>query len=88
MVTIVDYWATWCGPCKMMEPIIEELEKELGDKLKVEKIDVDQDPARAQENGVFSIPTYVFMKDDKEVDRVIGFTPKKTMLEKITPLLA
>ena len=77
MVTLLDFWAPWCGPCKIMNPVIDELEKELGDKLKVERINVDEDPQnRSQQLGVMSIPTYIVMKDGKEVGRKIGVTPK------------
>ncbi len=76
MVTLLDFWAPWCGPCKIMNPVIDELEKEMGDKLKVERINVDEDPAKSQQLGVMSIPTYIVMKDGKEVGRKIGVTPK------------
>ncbi len=76
MVTLLDFWAPWCGPCKIMNPVIDELEKEMGDKLKVDRINVDEDPAKSQQFGVMSIPTYVIMKDGKEVGRKIGVTAK------------
>lgn len=75
-VTLIDFWAPWCGPCKIMDPIIDELEKELGDKLEVQRVNVDEDPAKSSQFGVMSIPTYVIMKDGKEVTRKIGVTPK------------
>jgi thioredoxin 1 len=75
-VTLLDFWAPWCGPCKIMNPVIDELEKEMGDKLKVDRINVDEDPAKSQQLGVMSIPTYIVMKDGKEVGRKIGVTPK------------
>lgn len=75
-VTLIDFWAPWCGPCKIMDPIIDELEKELGDKLEVQRINVDEEPAKSSQFGVMSIPTYVIMKDGKEVTRKIGVTPK------------
>ncbi len=76
MVTLLDFWAPWCGPCKIMNPIIDELEKELGDKLKVDRINVDDDPAKSQQMGVMSIPTYIVMKDGKEIGRKVGITAK------------
>lgn len=76
MVTLLDFWAPWCGPCKIMNPVIDELEKELGDKLKVERINVDEAPDKSQQYGVMSIPTYVILKDGKEVGRKIGVTAK------------
>lgn len=76
MVTLLDFWAPWCGPCKIMDPIIDELEKEMGGKVKVDRINVDEAPDKAQQFGVMSIPTYVVLKDGKEVGRKIGVTAK------------
>ena len=76
MVTLLDFWAPWCGPCKIMDPIIDELEKEMGGKFKIERINVDEDVARSQQFGGMSIPTYIVMKDGKEVGRKIGVTAK------------
>lgn len=80
---LLDFWAPWCGPCKMMEPIIEELEKELGDKLEIVKINVDEDQAKASEYGVMSIPTYIVMKEDKEAGRRVGYSSKEELLKLI-----
>ncbi|MBI4037431.1 thioredoxin [Candidatus Curtissbacteria bacterium] len=77
MLKIIDFWAVWCGPCKFMEPIIEELEKELAGKVEIEKINVDENQEMTAKYGVMSIPTYVFLKDGKEVDRIIGATQKE-----------
>ncbi len=68
-----------CGPCKFMEPIVEELEKELAGKVEIEKIDVDQNQEMAAKYGVMSIPTYVVLKDDEEVERIIGATSKENL---------
>lgn len=70
-----------CGPCKMMEPIMDELEKEYKGKVEIVKINVDEDPVQAQKYGVMSIPTYLVLKDDKEVNRRIGFTPKQEIIK-------
>jgi len=80
-VKLVDYWAPWCGPCKIMDPIIDELEKELGDKVEVVRINVDEKPDDAQKNGVMSIPTYVVLKGDQEVGRKVGVTSKADLLK-------
>ncbi|OGD95900.1 thioredoxin [Candidatus Curtissbacteria bacterium RIFCSPHIGHO2_12_FULL_38_9b] len=84
MLTILDFWAEWCGPCKFMEPIIEQLEKELGSKVKIEKVNVDDNQEKAAQYQVMSIPTYIFIKDDKEVDRIIGATQKENFLKTIS----
>lgn len=79
-VKLLDFWAPWCGPCKIMNPVIEEIEKELGDKVEVEKINVDDNQAKASAFGVMSIPTYIVMKDGKEVGRKIGVTSKADLI--------
>lgn len=81
MVKLLDFWAVWCGPCKIMNPVIEEIEKELGDKVEVEKINVDDNQAKASAFGVMSIPTYIVMKDGKEVGRKIGVTSKADLIK-------
>ena len=84
MLKILDFWAEWCGPCKFMEPIIEELEKELGSRVQIEKINVDENQEKTAQYQVMSIPTYIFLKDDKEVDRIIGATGKENFLKIIS----
>lgn len=84
MIKVVDFYADWCSPCKMMAPIFEELEKEFSGKVEFEKVNVDADQARAQQYGVLSIPTFIILKDDKEVDRTVGGRSKeafKTWIE-------
>ena len=80
-VKLLDFWAPWCGPCKIMNPIIDELEKELGDKLEVERINVDEESEKASSFGVMSIPTYIIIKDEKEVGRKVGVTAKTELLK-------
>ncbi|MBN1495096.1 thioredoxin [Candidatus Peregrinibacteria bacterium] len=82
-VYVVDFFATWCGPCKMIGPIIEEIAKEYEGKAKVGKVDVDGSPNTAGQFGVQSIPTIILFKDGKEIDRVIGFQGKDALKAKI-----
>ena len=87
-VQLLDFYADWCGPCKVMEPLIEEIKNEMGDSLQVRKIDVDKDNDTPSQFGVMSIPTFVVLKDGKEVDRAIGSQTKETLMSKITPHLS
>ncbi|HOP50557.1 MAG TPA: thioredoxin [Ignavibacteriales bacterium] len=80
---IVDFWATWCGPCKMIAPIIEELAKEYDGKVKVCKIDVDENPSVATSFGIRSIPTVLFFKNGQKVDAIIGAVQKSNFVHKI-----
>lgn len=83
MTQLLDLWAAWCGPCKIMEPVVEELEKELKGKVEIIKINVDEKPEEAQKYGVMSIPTYIVLKDGKETGRKIGVTAKADLLKLI-----
>jgi thioredoxin 1 len=74
-VTLVDFWAEWCGPCKMIAPAIEELAQEYEGKANIGKVDVDEAGELAQEYGVSSIPTLIVLKDGQEVKRFVGVTP-------------
>ena len=82
-LVIVDVWAEWCGPCRMMEPVLEEIAKEYDQKVKVVKLNIDQNQDTAVKFGVTSIPTFLFFKDGKEVDRVVGAFPKKQFAKKL-----
>lgn len=73
---LVDFWAAWCGPCKMIGPVVEELAEDFNGKAKIAKLNVDEQGRLAQQFGVMSIPTLVLFKDGKEVGRVVGFRPK------------
>ncbi|MDQ3098591.1 MAG: thioredoxin [bacterium] len=83
MVKLLDFYANWCGPCKMMDPILLELEGEWKDKISIEKIDVDAQTDIASQYGVMSIPTYVVVKDNSEVGRIIGYKPKADFKKQI-----
>ena len=83
-VQVVDFYADWCGPCVAMTPVIEELEKELAGSVEIKKIDVDQNQEEASKYGVMSIPTYLILKDGKEVDRFVGVTSKEVMKQKLS----
>ena len=72
--TLVDFWATWCGPCRMQAPILDAFEAEMGSEVKVGKVDVDEEPGIAQRFNIFSIPTIIVFKDGKEVARTVGVT--------------
>ncbi len=80
---LIDFWAEWCGPCKMIAPTVEELAKEYDGKLKVGKVDVDNNHAVSNKFGVRSIPTLLIFKEGKVVDQVVGAVPKKILVEKI-----
>ena len=84
---LVDFWADWCGPCKMVAPFVEELAGEYNGKLKVIKVDVDANPRATAEYGVRSIPTLLVFKEGKVVEQIIGAVPKRHLVEKVTPYL-
>ena len=88
MIELLDFYADWCGPCKVMEPTLEEAEKTLSGQVAIKKIDVDTDNETAVQYGVMSIPTYIILKDGQEIDRMIGAQPKDEFLGKITSHLS
>ncbi len=75
-LALVDFWAEWCMPCRMIAPVIEELAKEYAGKIFVGKLNVDENPATAERFQVFSIPTLILMKEGREVERIVGCVPK------------
>ncbi|WP_400164235.1 thioredoxin [Brevibacillus sp. TJ4] len=77
---LVDFWAPWCGPCKMIAPVLEQIDSEVGSQLKIVKVNVDDNPDSAGKFGVMSIPTLIVFKDGQPVDKVIGFQPKEALM--------
>ncbi|HFT7729237.1 TPA: thioredoxin [Staphylococcus aureus] len=80
-VQLVDFWATWCGPCKMIAPVLEELAADYEGKADILKLDVDENPSTAAKYEVMSIPTLIIFKDGQPVDKVVGFQPKENLAE-------
>ena len=72
---LVDFWATWCGPCRMISPIVEQIHGELGDKVAVMKMDIDQNPTVPMQLGIMSIPTVIIFKGGRAAERVVGYRP-------------
>ncbi len=85
--TVVDFWAVWCGPCKMIAPVLEEIAKEYDGQLQIAKLDVDHNNQSAMQYGVMSIPTLILFKNGKPVERIVGFMPKQKLLSKLSPHL-
>ena len=85
---MVDFWADWCGPCKMIAPAVHDLAMEYDGKLKVGKLDVDASPKVAMQYGIRSIPALIFFKDGQPVDQVIGAVPKGALQKKVDAVLA
>jgi len=86
-VSLVDFWAPWCGPCRMQEPIIEELAREIGDRATIAKLNVDDEPELASRYGVMSIPTLILFKDGQPVDKLVGLQSKDTLKARLEKLL-
>jgi thioredoxin 1 len=82
-LTVVDFWAEWCGPCRMIAPIIEELSNDYNGKVLVGKLDVDNNPEVSQKYGIRSIPTILFLKNGEIVDKQVGATSKQILAQKI-----
>ena len=87
-LTIVDFWAEWCAPCRMIAPILEELAEEYAGKMTVAKLNVDENPKTAARFGIRSIPTLLLFKGGERVDQIMGAVPRGVILSKIGPYLA
>ena len=85
---LVDAWAVWCGPCRMIAPVIEELAAEMAGRVRVAKLNVDENPATAARFGVQSIPTLLVFKEGREVDRLVGVQPKSEISRRLEPFIA
>jgi thioredoxin 1 len=84
---LVDFWATWCGPCKMLSPLVEQIATEIPEKLTVVKMDVDENNATSSQFGIMSIPTLILFKDGKPVKQMVGYMPKERILSQIQDYL-
>ena len=85
--TAVDFWAVWCGPCKMIAPILEEIAQEYAGRLQICKLDVDHNNQLAMQYGVMGIPTLILFKNGQPVERIVGYMPKEKLLARLEPHL-
>ena len=86
-LVLVDFFATWCGPCRMLSPILEEISEELGDKIKIYKIDVDENEKLTRSFGIMSIPTMIFFKNGTQVQKQVGLLNKDSIIDIIKKYL-
>jgi thioredoxin 1 len=84
---MIDFWAEWCGPCRMVSPIVEEMANEYGDKAVIAKVNVDENPNISMKFGIRNIPTIIFLRNGELVDKSVGAVPKNVLTEKMDNLL-
>jgi thioredoxin 1 len=84
---LVDFWAEWCGPCRMVAPVLEQIAAEQSGKLRIVKLNVDENQQTPQQFGVTGIPTMILFKDGEMVERIVGFMPKPALMKKLQPHL-
>jgi thioredoxin 1 len=84
---LVDFWATWCGPCKMVAPVLEEIATEHAEKLTIAKVDVDANPGIARDYKIMSIPTLILFKDGQPVKQIVGAKPKAALLNDLSDVI-
>lgn len=82
-VTLVDFFAVWCGPCKMAAPVLDQLSVDMEGRAKIFKVDVDQSPELAQRYGISSVPTMILFKNGRAVEKIVGFQPKAALKSKL-----
>ncbi len=87
MPVLVDFWAAWCAPCRMVAPVVDEIAGERAEQLKVAKVDVDESPQIATRFGIMSIPTLILFKDGQPVEQMVGYVPKDRVMERVEPYL-
>ena len=84
---LVDFWAEWCGPCRMVAPVLEQIAAEQGERLRIVKLNVDENAQTPQQFGITGIPTMILFKDGEAVERIVGFMPKPQLLKRLQPHL-
>ena len=85
---LVDFWAEWCGPCRMIAPVLDQIATEQGEKLQIKKLNADENPDTMRKFGVTGIPTLILFKDGQPVERLVGFMPKPQLMSRLQPHLA
>ena len=85
--TLVDFWAAWCGPCRMVAPVVEAVAEEYDGKLRVAKMDVDANPETPRGLGIMGIPTLILFKDGAEITRIVGYRPQEALAEELLPYI-